>query len=145
MAEEYRPVAPTNLRPMMFLDVAREMMLSPDWSHRAVTETADWLEWVGWANPVLRRPYTVTDGFLHIPDVPGVGLDWDEDAVAAHLADLSMPTTLRLGTTVSSAGRARGTSARAAGNIRSPTGVADRVKFLRLQIYRACKLIVSAR
>ena len=40
MAQEYRPVAPvdpTNLRPMMFLDVAREMMLSPDWSHRAVS------------------------------------------------------------------------------------------------------------
>src|SRR3979411_765879 len=40
MAEPYRPVAPvdpTNLRPMMFLDVAREMMLNPDWSHRAVS------------------------------------------------------------------------------------------------------------
>jgi hypothetical protein len=24
---------------------------------------------------------------LHIPDVPGVGLEWDEKAVAAHLAD----------------------------------------------------------
>lgn len=35
MAEPYRPVAPvdpTNLRPMMFLDVAREMILSPDWA-----------------------------------------------------------------------------------------------------------------
>jgi mandelate racemase len=51
-----------------------------------VTETADWLEWVDWASPVLRQPYTITDGFLHIPDAPGVGLDWDEDAVAAHLA-----------------------------------------------------------
>jgi hypothetical protein len=40
MAEPYRPVAPvdpTNLRPMMFLDVAREIMLSQDWSHRAVS------------------------------------------------------------------------------------------------------------
>lgn len=40
MAEPFRPVAPvdpTNLRPMLFLDVAREIMLSPDWSHRAVT------------------------------------------------------------------------------------------------------------
>ena len=40
MSEEFRPVAPvdpTNLRPMLFLDVAREIMLSPDWSHRAVT------------------------------------------------------------------------------------------------------------
>jgi TRAP-type uncharacterized transport system substrate-binding protein len=31
------PVDPTNLRPMLFLDVARQMMLSPDWSHRAAT------------------------------------------------------------------------------------------------------------
>jgi hypothetical protein len=40
MAEPYRPVAPvdpTNLRPMMFLDVARAMMLNQDWSHRAVS------------------------------------------------------------------------------------------------------------
>jgi TRAP-type uncharacterized transport system substrate-binding protein len=40
MGEEFRPVAPidpTNLRPLLFLDVAHEIMLSPDWSHRAVT------------------------------------------------------------------------------------------------------------
>jgi hypothetical protein len=40
MAAEFRPVAPvdpTNLRPMLFLDVAREMMLGNDWSHRAVS------------------------------------------------------------------------------------------------------------
>jgi TRAP-type uncharacterized transport system substrate-binding protein len=40
MAEAFRPVAPvdpTNIRPMLFLDVARQMMLSQDWSHRAVT------------------------------------------------------------------------------------------------------------
>lgn len=40
MGEPYRPIAPvdpTNLRPMLFLDVARQVMLSPDWSHRAVT------------------------------------------------------------------------------------------------------------
>ena len=40
MAAEFRPVAPvdpTNLRPMLFLDVAREMMLADDWSHRAVS------------------------------------------------------------------------------------------------------------
>ena len=40
MTEPFRPVAPvdpTNLRPMLFLDVAREMMLNPDWSHRAVS------------------------------------------------------------------------------------------------------------
>jgi mandelate racemase len=52
-----------------------------------VTETAHWLEWQDWADPILREPYGIRDGMLHIPDVPGVGLDWNEDAVAAHLAE----------------------------------------------------------
>src|SRR3984893_6846325 len=54
-----------------------------------VTETAHWLEWQDWADPILQKPYDIKDGMLHIPDVPGVGLDWNEDAVTAHLADLS--------------------------------------------------------
>jgi mandelate racemase len=53
-----------------------------------VTETAHWLEWQDWADPILRTPYEVSDGLLHIPDVPGVGLEWNEQAVAANLADL---------------------------------------------------------
>jgi len=52
-----------------------------------VSETAHWLEWQYWANPILRQPYEVEAGKLHIPDVPGVGLEWDEKAVAAHLAE----------------------------------------------------------
>jgi mandelate racemase len=48
-----------------------------------VTETAHWLEWQDWANPLLQRPYAMKDGHLHIPDVPGLGLAWNEDAVAA--------------------------------------------------------------
>jgi mandelate racemase len=48
------------------------------------TETAHWLEWQDWADPVLQRPYEINDGQLHVPDIPGVGLEWDEDAVAAH-------------------------------------------------------------
>ena len=52
-----------------------------------VSETAHWLEWQDWANPILQQPYAVKDGKLHIPDVPGIGLEWDEKAVAAHLAD----------------------------------------------------------
>jgi mandelate racemase len=50
------------------------------------TESAHWLEWQDWADPILKSPYKVKDGMLHIPDVPGTGLDWDEDAVARHLA-----------------------------------------------------------
>jgi len=53
-----------------------------------VTETAHWLEWQDWADPILHRPYEIKGGDLHIPNVPGVGLEWDEDAVAAHLVDL---------------------------------------------------------
>ncbi len=53
-----------------------------------VTETAHWLEWQDWADPILQRPFEVKEGLLHIPDTPGVGLDWDEEAVAAHLIEL---------------------------------------------------------
>jgi mandelate racemase len=49
------------------------------------TEMAHWLEWQDWANPILCEPYRVSDGKLHIPDRPGLGLDWDEKAIAAHL------------------------------------------------------------
>jgi mandelate racemase len=52
------------------------------------TETAHWLEWQDWADPILERPYDIADGLLHIPDVPGVGLEWNEDGVAANLAEL---------------------------------------------------------
>jgi mandelate racemase len=51
-----------------------------------VSETAHWLEWQDWANPILQRPYDVNDGKLHIPDAPGIGLEWDEKVVAGHLA-----------------------------------------------------------
>jgi mandelate racemase len=50
-----------------------------------VTETAHWLEWQEWLDPVLQQPYKVSGGMLHIPDASGVGIEWDEDAVAAHL------------------------------------------------------------
>jgi len=53
-----------------------------------VTETAHWLEWQDWADPILQKPYDIKDGLLHIPDVPGVGLEWDEDAVAANQVQL---------------------------------------------------------
>jgi mandelate racemase len=45
-----------------------------------VTETAHWLEWQDWADPILLKPYDIKDGLLHIPNVPGVGLEWNENA-----------------------------------------------------------------
>ncbi len=49
-----------------------------------VTDTAHWLEWQSWADPILQQPFAVRDGQLHIPDRPGVGIEWDEAAVAAY-------------------------------------------------------------
>lgn len=48
----------------------------------AVTPTRHWLEYVDWAAPVLQDPFVVDDGHLVVPDRPGTGLEWDEDAVA---------------------------------------------------------------
>jgi mandelate racemase len=50
------------------------------------TESAHWLEWQSWADPVLQRPYEIKDGLLHIPEVSGIGLEWNEEVVEAHLA-----------------------------------------------------------
>ena len=53
-----------------------------------VTETAHWLEWQNWADPVLLKPYEVRDGLLHIPNVPGTGLEWNENGVADNRVDI---------------------------------------------------------
>lgn len=53
-----------------------------------VTETAHWLEWQNWADPILQKPFEIRDGRLYIPDMPGTGLEWNESAVAASLVDL---------------------------------------------------------
>jgi hypothetical protein len=47
-----------------------------------VTETAHWLEWQDWADPVLAEPFALRDGQLHVPDRPGNGIEWNETAVA---------------------------------------------------------------
>jgi mandelate racemase len=52
-----------------------------------VTPTRYWLEWQDWAHPVLAHPFEVRSGALHLPDVPGNGLEWDEDAVAHYRAE----------------------------------------------------------
>ena len=52
-----------------------------------VSQTAHWLEWQDWADPVLQKPYALKDGMLHIPDAPGLDLEWNEEVVAANLYD----------------------------------------------------------
>ncbi len=51
------------------------------------TPTAHWLEWLDVASPILQRPLRIEQGQAVIPETPGVGLEWDEDAVRRFLVD----------------------------------------------------------
>jgi mandelate racemase len=74
------------------LAAAREIPLSshlyPEVSTHllAATPTAHWLEYVDWANPVLREPLAIEDGNASAPERPGAGIAWDETAVAKYAA-----------------------------------------------------------
>lgn len=48
----------------------------------AATPTRHWLEYVDWAEPILRQRLRIEDGQAHPSDSPGTGIEWDEDAVA---------------------------------------------------------------
>ena len=48
-----------------------------------VTDTAHWLEWQDWADPMLAEPFPLENGRLR-PDRPGQGIAWDEKAVAKY-------------------------------------------------------------
>ncbi|HEX3591273.1 MAG TPA: enolase C-terminal domain-like protein [Pseudonocardiaceae bacterium] len=48
----------------------------------AATPTAHWLEFVDWADPILREPLRIVDGHATPPDRPGNGMAWDDAAVA---------------------------------------------------------------
>ena len=47
----------------------------------AVTPTCHWLEYMDWADAVLKDPLEVKDGFARIAERPGTGIAWDEKAV----------------------------------------------------------------
>jgi mandelate racemase len=51
----------------------------------SVTPTAHWLEFVDWADPILREPVAIEDGHAVIADEPGSGIAWNEEAVAKYL------------------------------------------------------------
>jgi mandelate racemase len=47
-----------------------------------VTDTAHWLEWQDWADPIMSEPFERKNGHLVVPDRPGQGITWDEKAVS---------------------------------------------------------------
>jgi mandelate racemase len=80
------------LRAMALAEAARMPLSShlfPEISAHllAVTPTRHYLEYMNWADPILAEPYKIKDGHLHMPDRPGVGLDWDKAAVKKYAAD----------------------------------------------------------
>ncbi len=50
----------------------------------AATPTCAWLEYVDWANPILQEPLAIEDGMALVPDRPGSGLAWNDEAVARY-------------------------------------------------------------
>lgn len=50
----------------------------------AATPTCHWLEYVDWAAPILKQPIEIRDGHAVIPNRPGAGIEWNEDAVARY-------------------------------------------------------------
>jgi mandelate racemase len=51
----------------------------------AVTPTRHYLEYVDWANPILEEPLEIVGGEAVIPDRPGNGMKWNEEAVKRYL------------------------------------------------------------
>ena len=47
----------------------------------AATPTCHWLEYVDWAAPILAEPLRIAEGMAQVPDRPGSGVSWDQDAV----------------------------------------------------------------
>jgi mandelate racemase len=68
------------------LGVPMSTHLYPEFSAHLmrVTETAHWLEWQDWANPILAEPFPLENGHLIIPNRPGAGIAWDDAAVARY-------------------------------------------------------------
>jgi mandelate racemase len=52
-----------------------------------VTETAHWLEWQDWSDPILTEPFTVANSRISIPNRSGAGIDWNEEAVKRYRYD----------------------------------------------------------
>ncbi len=50
----------------------------------AVTPTCHWLEYMDWGGAILKEPVKIENGHVLIPDRPGIGMEWDEQAVARY-------------------------------------------------------------
>ncbi len=47
----------------------------------SVTPTAHWLEYADWWNPIISEPLQIVGGMAMPPNVPGSGIEWNEEAI----------------------------------------------------------------
>ena len=50
-----------------------------------VSQSAHWLEWLDWADDILLDPFNIIDGYVQIPNKPGIGIEWNEKVISKHL------------------------------------------------------------
>ena len=72
IAEQYSISVSSHLMP----EISAHLMLA--------TPNCGWLEWTDWLEPILKDPFSVHDGEVIVPNKPGVGFDWDEDALGRY-------------------------------------------------------------
>jgi len=60
-----------------------------------VTPTAHWLEYVDWANPILKAPLEIVAGQAVLRNEPGSGIEWDEAQVKKYAYESSQSPLLR--------------------------------------------------
>lgn len=53
-----------------------------------VSPSAHWLEWVDWATPILADPLVPSKGHVSASRRPGIGMAWDERAVARYAVSI---------------------------------------------------------
>ena len=60
--------------------------LSPEYSAHclAATPTRHWLEFMDWAQDLIRDPVIPERGFARPKETPGAGIEWNEPAIARH-------------------------------------------------------------
>ena len=46
-----------------------------------VSESADWLEYTDWIDPIFKEPFEVKNGIANVGDAVGNGIEWDEAAI----------------------------------------------------------------
>lgn len=65
------------------LGVEMSSHLFPEFSAHllAVTPTCHYLEYLDWSAPVIEEPLEVREGMAMIPNRPGAGINWDQEAV----------------------------------------------------------------